>query len=324
MVQTCLKFSLSSPSLAKRKSLQWPSRISQRQFSRAVTRELRPFDAVPRITRDNSIRTVSLPTDVLSRLSDLYTALTHPASTNLTILLLPTMINKRVQFAPTNIVYSPIPSTPSPCRSTSSLPSSPDIPTPPPELEYSMGGGYPRSPYPRQNDEIYPDQIDPKSMQIHFLLAYAPYAEPALAYDLTLHPDSLNDQVEFATFYEPATQPPMRSILIICPQLKQWDPIEVTAARSNGEYVTVVDVLTAIYDHLRSAVSHSEYATCTERQAVDAAWLARWIRIQDAELRAAEKMKGVKRVDFLLGQNRFLGLSGTLRGPDIWELNVSR
>ena len=232
---------------------------------------------------------------------------------------------KRVQFAPTNIVYSPIPATPSPCRSPSSLPSTPDIPTPPPELEYSStGGAYPRSPYPQPNNEIYPDQIDPKSMQIHFLLAYTPYAEPALSYDLTLHPDSLNDQISLATSYEPATQPPMRTIFIICPQLKQWDPIEVTAAGSGGEYVTVDDVLTTIYVHLRNAVSHSEYASCTERQAVDAAWLARWGRIQDTGLRAAEHMKGVKRVDFLFGQNRFLGLSGTLRGPDIWELNVSR
>ena len=236
-------------------------------------------------------------------------------------------MTKRVQFAPTNIVYSPIPATPSPCRSPSSLPSSPDIPTPPPELEYStMGGVYPRSPYPQPNNEIYLDQIDPKSMQIHFLLAYTPYTEPALAYDLTLHPDSLNDQISFATFDEPATQPPMRTIIILCPQLKQWDPIEVTAApaRSGREYVTVEDVLTAIYVHLRNAVSHSEYASCTERLAVDAAWLARWNRIQDPELRAAEQMKGVKRIDCLLGQNRFLGLSGTLRGPDIWELNVSR
>jgi hypothetical protein len=56
---------------------------------------------------------------------------------------------------------------------------------------------------------------------------------------------------------------------------------------------------------------------------VNAAYYHRCGRIEDLDFRQLEESKGVKRVDFLMDRNRFLGLSGTLKGPDIWELNVS-
>jgi hypothetical protein len=56
---------------------------------------------------------------------------------------------------------------------------------------------------------------------------------------------------------------------------------------------------------------------------VDKAYYRRCGCIEDPDSRQLEESKGVKRVDFLMGRNRFLGLSGTLKGPDIWELNVS-
>lgn len=37
---------------------------------------------------------------------------------------------------------------------------------------------------------------------------------------------------------------------------------------------------------------------------------------------AVEEKKGLKRIDFLKGHNRFMGLSSTKLGPDMWTLNV--
>jgi len=70
----------------------------------------------------------------------------------------------------------------------------------------------------------------------------------------------------------------------------------------------------------------AEYGSLPSQDAildVNTAYYRRCGRIEDFDSRRLEEGKGVKRVDFLMGRNRFLGLSGTLKGPDIWELNVS-
>jgi hypothetical protein len=60
------------------------------------------------------------------------------------------------------------------------------------------------------------------------------------------------------------------------------------------------------------------------RQKVDYAYFARCRLLSDENDRKLEALQGVKRVDFLLGKTRFLGLSGPVDGAhQIWELNVS-
>ncbi|KAJ2922953.1 hypothetical protein H1R20_g14145, partial [Candolleomyces eurysporus] len=231
---------------------------------------------------------------------------------------------KRVHFASTNRVYSPIPTTPSPCASNSSLPSTPDLPTTPPEVDLSFDAGnhYPRSPYPL-NSELFLD-VEPKDMHIHSFLAYSPYQELQTAYDLSRSIQDVKQQHPAQTLMEAATQPPLQYFTIVCPEHLLWD-IQVKASNPYpGSYVTVDDVLTAIYTHLRLPVNPLEYQRLDPqaKQAVDQAYFARVGRA-DPALREQEAKKGVKRVDFLQGLNMFMGLSGTHGGSDVWELNVS-
>jgi hypothetical protein len=59
------------------------------------------------------------------------------------------------------------------------------------------------------------------------------------------------------------------------------------------------------------------------RRCVDNAYFRRCELLADEEERTMEALQGVKRVDFLGGKTRFLGLSGPVEGEHVWELNVS-
>ncbi|KAJ2915764.1 hypothetical protein MD484_g4643, partial [Candolleomyces efflorescens] len=235
------------------------------------------------------------------------------------------MSSKRVHFASTNRVYSPIPTTPSPCASTSSLPSTPDLPPTPPEvdIDFDAGNQYPRSPYPHNQFELFLD-VEPKDMHIHSFLAFSPYQELATAYDLSQPITVIKQQHPPQTLMEAATQPPLQYLTLVCPEHLPWDiPVKASSVYP-GSYVTVDDVLTAIYTHLRLTVNPMEYDRLDpqSKHLVDQAYFARVARA-DPALREVEAKKVVKRVDFLKGVNLFMGLSGTLGGSDVWELNVS-
>lgn len=227
---------------------------------------------------------------------------------------------KRVHFAPTNILYSPVPATPSPSNSTSSLPSSSDPPTPPPH-EYTPAP--PRHASLNPMSECLPDSTNER-MQIHFLLAYAPYAEPFVNYDLSLPPSTFGNQIPPQTLLEPATSPALHSLVIECPHLK-WDFSITPSSSLPGAFVTVLDVFEALYRGLRLAVHPVDYNELPFDivRDVNAAYYTRCGRILATEARTSEESKGIKRVDFLMGRTRFLGLSGTTRSRDIWTLNVS-
>lgn len=252
-----------------------------------------------------------------------------------------TSSNKRVKFSATNRVYSPIPSTPSPCASSSSLPSSPDIPTPPPEpkyevvgddYEYDAGAQYPRSPYPQHPQTnfdlgLFPELEDPKELHIHTLLGHVgPYGEPEIPYDVSIPISQVKEQFGIASLMEPATQPPVQNLTIACPEFLLWEVEVKTGAVYPGAYVSVDDVLTAIYSNLRHAVNYMDYDSLgRNKPAVDAAYFNRLARIVDPVYREQEAAKGVKRIDFLRGRNRFMGLSVMHRPGEQawWELNVS-
>ncbi|KAG2008849.1 hypothetical protein CC2G_014235 [Coprinopsis cinerea AmutBmut pab1-1] len=232
---------------------------------------------------------------------------------------------KRVQFAATNRVYSPIPTTPSPSVSSSSLPSSPDISTPPPEFEDDQSATYPRSPYPQPYELYAPEPVvETKEMEIHCCLAYGPFSEPQISHDLSLPPVFYHDQLDPPPLKEPATNPPLQYLTIICPEYLKWEIVVKASSPYPGSCVTVEDCLNAIYHDLRLPVNHLEYELLGPGKArVDAAYFARLNRIPDPQHREMEAAKGVKRIDFLMGRNRFMGLSLTHKGPDTWELNVS-
>lgn len=162
-------------------------------------------------------------------------------------------------------------------------------------------------------------------MQIHFLLAYAPHVEPAFEFDMINPPTSGYGRYPLHAFTEYATSPPVQSLIITHPLLKH--EIEVSSPPSaQGSYVTVADILLSIYRHLRHPIHPVDYAELQDgerREGVDAAYYVRTGSIRNAEERAREERKGIKNIDLLMGCTRFMGLSGTLEGPGVWDLNVA-
>lgn len=233
------------------------------------------------------------------------------------------MPGKHVRFASANILYSPEPSTPSPSYSSSSLPSS-SGPLTPPESEKSY------SPYKYkalpQTSESWRIGFSPEPVRINPVLGLE---HPLLVnYDLSNLPDSIttprHHPLTPRVLSEPATSPGLPSLTLVSGSLPWTLTIHPSSPKPDA-FVTVADVLFTLYRILRLNVTPAEYGTLPSREArrrVNASYEHRHQRIGDERERDEEKRKGVKRVDFLMGRNRFLGLSCIKRGPDVWELNV--
>jgi hypothetical protein len=194
---------------------------------------------------------------------------------------------------------------------------SPDLLTPPPnktELEPSI---FCPSKIPGHL-ELDPIEYVSKDVDIHYLLAFTPYTNPVIPYDLS-EPPQLCSALD--GFSQPATHPPLQRITIVHP-LFMWN---VEVIPSTGVYVTVNDVLSTLYRELTKGVDPAHYADLppAERQCVDNAYFSRCSDIQDVNQRKYAMARGVIKLDFLAGQTHFMGISGTINGPDIWELNVS-
>lgn len=229
-------------------------------------------------------------------------------------------MSRRVRFASTNVIYVPSSTVPSPTLSEASLSSvSPEIHTPPLnklELEPSI---YCPSKFPGQL-EFDPVEYDLKDIDIHYLLAFTPYTDPVIFFDLSEPPHVSSDE----GFSQPATHPPLRRLTIFHP-LFMWNLEVLPSSSTPGAYVTVSDVLFTLYHDLILGVDPAHYAELPpeERQCVDNAYFYRCSDIRDANQRNQVRARGVIKLDFLAGRTCFKGLSGTTSGPDIWELNVS-
>lgn len=95
---------------------------------------------------------------------------------------------------------------------------------------------------------------------------------------------------------------------------------------SNGSYVTVGDVVDAVYHILRRNVTAEEFnalPSIKNRQRVTRAYEARYRRLRSSRTYEEEKRQGMKRVDFLMGSTRFTGLSPPEHGRDEWTLAFS-
>ncbi|TFK39188.1 hypothetical protein BDQ12DRAFT_682318 [Crucibulum laeve] len=233
-----------------------------------------------------------------------------------------TTMDRRVHFASTSLAYSPIPATPSPTLSNSSLPSTSEseLSTPPPQINYHP------SPYPRSQLLIRadsPSNVEPKDMHIHAHLAYHPDFPPQLAYDVSLHPTTCYGQMPPQALDEAATEPVLSSLIITSPCLPPGSEIFVN--RTTLPYVTVRDVLHSLYRGLRPSVPAEEYngLPAPQRRDISDAFYTRIGKFTNPDEHREELSKGLKVVDYLGRSTRFMGLSGTVRGPDIWELNVS-
>ncbi|KAF5378735.1 hypothetical protein D9615_006872 [Tricholomella constricta] len=230
--------------------------------------------------------------------------------------ILPTMPGKHVRFSRVATVHSP----PTPSLSFSNVSSaSSAAPLTPPSYIGSLPGP---SPY----VVSFPTGSQTTSMKpvrIHALLQSS--SSPALDFDLTLPPSTITSRhqgISLRALSEPATNPPVSVITIIVPHL----PWSITVRPSHGTHVTVSDVLEEIYRKLRTNISSQEFHALPsekDRQRVTAAYEQRYRRIRSSREYEDEKRRGVRRVDFLMRHTRFMGLSSTSRGPDVWVLNTA-
>lgn len=215
---------------------------------------------------------------------------------------MPGVSNKRVTFSDTNMVYSP--PTPSPTYSDISLPSTGGPITPP---------SFHKSPLPLPADmpvHIHPTLgLNPQTLPLLFDVSISPSA----ARTNTSPPSHLSDR----TLLEAATYPPLNRLTLVTGL-----PWSLTIFASSQPYVTVIDVLEQLYRWLRLTVSQKEFdmESPASREAITAAFHQRFNRVWQTI--AVEKKKGLKRVDFLKGHNRWVGLSSTKQGPTVWMLNV--
>lgn len=227
-----------------------------------------------------------------------------------------------------------VPPTPSPARSDTSLPSSAGLVTPPQFAFAPLSPKYspqfvPGSPLPFGSFPYVAGHV-----MIHPSLA-APLT--ALSWDLITSPSAATvptppgspSPLHPSLLAEPATHPSLPSLTVICDMLP-WSVV-ITPARTH--FVTVSDVLYALYRMLRTAVTETELSVLPpETQTrVYTAFHARHKVLQDARARAEEKQKGVKRVDFLLDFRRFAGLSIVMSGAalngrglgEVWALQLA-
>ncbi|KZP14202.1 hypothetical protein FIBSPDRAFT_867249 [Athelia psychrophila] len=212
------------------------------------------------------------------------------------------MPGKHVTFAEVNQAYSP-PQTPSPSFSVSSLPSSTGPITPP-------------SPFPNA-------VALPKGAVIPNSLLAFDRGIPQIIFDVSLTTPAVTNttrpiHLSSAQLADPAVFPPTHTLQIISAL-----PWTLTVTADAQPYVTVLDVLRALYNLLRIPASRAEYnkEPPLSQQAIAKAFHA---RVERSPATHAEQLgKGLRRVDFLQGRNRFLGLSSTKMGPHVWALNLA-
>lgn len=232
------------------------------------------------------------------------------------------MPENHVRFAERDQVFSPSPSTPSPTFSQSSLPSSPGVSTPPPVIH--TGSPYSTTPLPQGDDEprVVWTTVNP-------YIGFSP--DPAISWDVSYKPSTnppnsspSNSTSSLTILEQPATSPPLASITIVC-ALLPWDVV-IRASGKPDACVTIRDVIMGIYSMLRIGASPNDFAGITEseeRKSIEDAFRHRYERLSDPRRMAEEFEKGLKRVDFLRERHRFLGLSSTAEGPDVWEMHVA-
>jgi len=162
---------------------------------------------------------------------------------------------------------------------------------------------------------------------IHPLLAFHPYVPPII-YNTSLPPHTLAPNMRASphvslsatVLEEPATQPSIHTITLVIDKF----PWRLTV-QPTKHYVSVRDLLEALYCFLRHPVLPSEYNTLPTQTLKDEVSTAFRNRCGSAPSKEAREQyqKGVTRVDFLRGRTRFMGLSGTKVGPDVWTLNLA-
>lgn len=211
------------------------------------------------------------------------------------------MSKKQVRFT------DDFPRTPSPSSSISSLPSSPGPFTPPSGFQ----------PLPSLNSVAHP--------------ALQNLSSPSLDFDVTQYkPKSTNPKLPLELELDlPATSPPSEYMEIISPNLP-WRVIIQPGKGVPGApagIITVRDVLFGIYTSLRQPILQTEFDLVPDaqvRNAITEAYRSRCNSSSDLAVTQHELKRGIRRVDFLRGESKFLGITPAKAGSHVWVLHTCK
>ncbi|KAI0293721.1 hypothetical protein B0F90DRAFT_1821851 [Multifurca ochricompacta] len=205
-------------------------------------------------------------------------------------------------------------SIPSPASSTSSLAPSPGPSTPPPLPDVAFSSPA----HSHASISSYPSPPHPPPLTPGVYLHPA-LAAPSLQYDMRHHPTQSNLRLSPAILATPASSPPLPSLSLRVGGLPWLFTVRPDLGLSPGNaIVTVSDVLTSVYFHLRTAVKADEYNAMNKARKAEI--------FQAFERRVgtdpAQRGKGLRRVDFLGGYTRAHGLIRAQSKDDVWDVVV--
>ena len=234
---------------------------------------------------------------------------------------------KQVKFlipseSPLPISLSPVPDTPSPAYSQTSLasttgpftPPTPNVPLPP--HAFSPVKKSPVVPH-HPGHHFVPATPTSAPPSLHDLLASPGGVHLDIAFPP--HPDRLH--IHHSHLSMPATHPPAKVMKIIAHGLP-WS-ITVEPTTTSSPFVTVLDVLHALYTSLHKPIKQAEFDAISKsyRDLISNVWHRRLDKISFPSDAKAERARGVRRMDFLLGKTcvkhlRYLNISG--QGEVTW------
>jgi hypothetical protein len=167
------------------------------------------------------------------------------------------------------------------------------------------------------------------SLNVHKVLRYN--STPSINYNLLISDESAieaSPELTDRVLAEAASIPPTSSFVISCVGLP-WDIMITPKSKKHNAIVTVGDVLHKLYRQLRQGVEMTDehYRSLpTENQAIlKRAFDARCELLPEGEGRTREHEKGLKCVDYLNMNTRFLGFEyiGEMNGVVHWKLEVA-
>ena len=235
---------------------------------------------------------------------------------------------KQVKFfipseSPLPIPLSPALHTPSPAYSQTSLPSTAG-PFTPPNLNVP--------PPPHAFSPVKKSPVIPHHNTSHFFSAIPTSPAPPSLHDLLANPQGVRLDVAFPPHQDrlrihhshlslAATHPPAKVMKIVATGLP-WSII-VEPTTTSSPFVTVLDVLHALYTSLHKPIKQAEFEAVSQsyRDSISKAWHHRLDKIPFPSDAKAEKGRGVRRMDYLLGKTcikrlRYLSISS--QGEVTW------
>ena len=142
-------------------------------------------------------------------------------------------------------------------------------------------------------------------------------AAPSLLYDIRSHPSHSNPPLSPTVLAAPASSPPLASLSLRVGDLPWLFTVFPDVDRSPGNiFVTVQDVLLAIYLHLRTGVSRDDY------EAMSKSRKAEIFRAFESRVNTdlVQRGKVLWRVDFLCGRFRAQGLVRAQSKDSVWNV----